>query len=167
MIRIWIAAFLAIVLAQSVLAHPHNVSSGTAEWIAETQSLEVAIKLSVEDLEEILIEKLKIKDLLIDGKSKKPDKAVEAYAMAQVTITTPDKKLVPAKWIGYEVEDATAWLYIEFTFGQTSMKGHVMQNTLFIDNFEEQVNFVNVTKGKKRKTLKFRRRNRTQKLPSW
>lgn len=167
MIRIWIAAFLAIMLTSNVTAHPHNVSAGTAAWIEETQSLEVEIKLSVEDLEEILAEQLKDKHLVLDGKSKKANKAVEAYVMSQVAIAGPDKKLVPAKWIGYEVDDATAWLYIEFTIGQTNMKGHVMQNTLLIDPFEEQVNFVNVTRGKKRKTLKFRKRNRTQKLPSW
>ena len=160
-------AILALVTAPLAEAHPHNVSIGTAEWIDETRSFEVSIKLSVEDLEEILIKQTKQKDLILDGKSKPAEALVKTYVLSHLSIKKPDDTMVPAKWIGYEVDDATAWLYIEFSLGTPTLKGHVFKNNLLIDAFEQQVNMINLTKGKKRKTLKFRKRGRTQKLPNW
>ncbi|NCF85441.1 MAG: hypothetical protein GWQ08_07895 [Verrucomicrobiaceae bacterium] len=160
-------SLLALVTTPTTKAHPHNVSIGTAEWIEETHSFEVSIKLSVEDLEEILIKQTKQKDLILDGKSKPAEALVKTYVLAHLSITKPDGTMVPAKWIGYEIDDATAWLYIEFPLGTPKLKGHVLQNNLLIDAFEQQVNMINVTKGKRRKTLKFRKRDRTQKLPIW
>lgn len=159
--------FLSLVTAPLSEAHPHNVSIGTAQWIDDTQSFEVSIKLSVEDLEEVLIQQTKQKDLTLDGKSKTDEALVKTYALTHLSIKKPDGTLVPAKWIGYEVDDATAWLYVEFPLGTPALKGHVLRNTLFIDAFEQQVNMINLAKGKQRKTLKFRKRNHTQKLPNW
>lgn len=158
---------LCLVTVPLAKAHPHNVSIGTAEWIDDTQSFEVSISLSVEDLEEVLIKQEKLKDLILDGKSKSAEALVKTYALSHLSIKKPDGTTVPATWIGYEVEDATAWLYIEFSLGTPVFKGHVFRNNLLIDVFEQQVNMINLTKGKKRKTLKFRKRNRTQKLPNW
>ena len=158
---------LGLLTAPLAEAHPHNVSIGTAQWIDDTQSFEVSIKLSVEDLEEVLIQQTKRKDMTLDGKSKADEALVKTYTLTHLNITKPDGSMVPAKWIGYEVDDATAWLYIEFLLGTPTMKGHVLRNNLLIDAYEQQINMINLTKGKQRKTLKFRKRDRTQKLPNW
>lgn len=149
---------------QFLQGHPHNVSSGTAQWIEETQSLEVALQVSVEDLEEILIKQLK-RELTLDGKS--AEKELKTYVESHVKAHHADKTTVKSKWIGYEVDDATAWIYIEFSFGKPTMKGCTLTNSILIDTFEHQTNLLNVTRGKKRKTLKFRKRQQECGLPSW
>ena len=150
------------VLLQSMLGHPHNVSSGTATWIEDTQSLEVALQVSVEDLETVLIEQLKL-----DGKPGIAEKELRKYVETHLRVQRKDKTRVKSKWIGYEVDDAIAWIYVEFSFGKPSMKDCTLINTLLIDAFDQQTNLINVTRGKQRKTLLFRKRHRERLLPGW
>ena len=128
--------------------------------------VEVAIKVSAEDLEHWLSTQQK-SFLVIDGKSREAELALKRYIRGKFQILDEHGEQVPSKWIGYEVEEASAWIYMEFVFASGSMKGCKMYHGVLIDAFDEQVNLLNVKCAKRRKTVKFRKRDPWQKLPSW
>ncbi len=146
--------------------HPHHVSVGMADWIEETQSIEMALNVSVIDLEEVLSKRQK-RALELDGKSKEIEKVLQKYFLSCFRIERADKVAIVPKWIGYEIEDDAAWIYLEIPFGRPSMKGCKIYHGVLIQEFEEQVNLLHVKRGKQRKTLKFRKRDPWQKLPAW
>lgn len=159
---VWLGLFL----IPNAAAHPHCVSIGSADWIDETQSLEVALQVSAEDLEEWLSKK-GAAGLVIDGKSEKAEVALKAYIQSKLQILDAENVPVPSNWIGYEVEEASAWVYLEFSFPSGTMKGCKMYHGVLIDAFDEQVNLLNIKHGKRRKTLKFRKRDPWKKMPGW
>lgn len=149
----------------TVVAHPHYVSTGTGHWISETQTLELALKVSAEDLEAILTKAAK-REVYLEEKQASDQKALRQYILSNLSITRADKTRVPAKWIGYEIEEADAWIYVEFPIKRASMEGCEMRHHILIDTFAQQVNMVNLMIGKKRKTLRFRKRRSTVAMPA-
>ncbi len=143
-------------------AHPHNVSLATAEWIGETRSFEVALKLSAEDLEEILCrDQPKFR---VDDPSKATTKRIQSYVAAHFFVTHGKDKRIDTKWIGHEIEGADAWIYVELPFGEVNPSKCKLTNTLFVKDFENQINFVNFKNGKKRKSLRFTARRQSQRI---
>ena len=160
MLGLWVAMLTA------ALAHPHNSSIGTADWIADSKSLEVALKVSIDDLEDLL--STDKKEVRLGNANDKPaENALKAYILQHVAIGTTKGQTVPVEWIGYEVEESDTWIYLQFTFPTATMKDCRLTNTILVAENDQQVNFINVKKGKRHKTLKFNKRRTRLKLPSF
>jgi|MDTC01.1.fsa_nt_gb hypothetical protein len=156
--------WIAMVTASS--AHPHNNSIGTAEWIEDAKALEVGLKMSVDDLEDLLNTKKK-EVRLGNSDDKSTETALKGYILKHLNVTSPEDQTLPVEWIGYEVEESDTWIYLLFKFPGANMKGCKMTNSLLVAKNELQVNFINVKKGKQRTTLKFNKRHTKLKLPNF
>lgn len=163
----WSALVLLWLMGAMALAHPHHVSTGTADWIAETQSFEVALNVSAIDLEEVLTKRLKRTANLDDSTDKAMVAELKRYVTSKIALKGPAESVIEPTWIGYEIEEEAAWIYVELKLGKSSWKGIEFQNALLIGAYPEQVNLINVRRGTKKRTLKYRQRRLEQSLPAW
>ncbi|MEM7154060.1 MAG: DUF6702 family protein [Myxococcota bacterium] len=154
--RALLAGLAGALVARSAGAHPYHVSTAEA-WVRDGR-LEVALKVSPEDLQEAL-RRAAGKKVDIDGDI---SALIRAYLRKHFTVRGPDG-LVPMKWVGSEVEVETAWLYFEYeTPG--SAKGYALYSGVFFDIAPAQVNRVLVHHGTASRTLRFRPGDRPRRL---
>lgn len=131
----WLGLMLSPGLAA---AHPFHTSTAEAEWNAETKRLEVAMRVSGEDLEAALNSKSKERVQLEDGDA--ADEAIQAYLKESFVIrkSTEDEPL-ELYWVGKEVTPKAVWLYFEVGAPE-GVAGHELTNRLLLDVEATQIN---------------------------
>lgn len=150
-----------------VRAHPHNITTATAYWIEENRSFEVAMKLPVEEMEDILIRETGRTTLMIDGKQAEGEQLLRDYLEAHFRFKNAEGKFQPWRWIGYEVENETeAWVYLEVPV-KTAPKGWTLHHTVMTDAREQQLNLILFKAEGRSRSLKFDNRRRELRLPLW
>lgn len=138
---------LAAATARTAGAHPYHVSSAEAQLRDGT--LQVALKVTPEDLQEAL-RRLFGKDVDIDDDVVP---LVRAYLRTHFVVRGP-KGAVPMAWVGAEIELQTAWLYFEYeTPG--SARDYTLYSGVFFEIAPAQVNRVVVRRGETTQTLRF------------
>jgi hypothetical protein len=157
---ITVAAVLALSLGTRTLeAHPFHVSIADAEWNAEHGRLEVALQVHPEDLEAALRQRT-TRPVELE-KTAGVDKLVEEFIREVFRVTGPDQKPCPILWVGQETTPKETWIYFEIP-AKKSGEGLVIANTLFFDQFADQVNLVNIKHDAGRTTLTFNRQRARQ-----
>jgi hypothetical protein len=154
--RAMIAALMvAATLAVPLRAHEFHVSIAEVEWNAESTSLEVALRVKPEDLEEALALRHKMKHVDLDLTSG-VDSLIALYLRERFEVVEPSGKRAQPTWVGQEVTPRAAWLYFEFPFTHTP-SGVMLRNRIFFETAAKQVNTVNLRAGERRATLTFSR----------
>lgn len=162
-LAVWIVG-LALCCDKAAWAHPHHASIGTASWIEASQSFEVELRLSVVDLEEVLTKRAG-RAVELDATASEVASALEAYVASGFYVRAKSGTIVKPKWIGFEIEEPFAWVYVELPLGALPREDCKLRHALLVAEYAEQVNLLNVRQGKKRQTLKFRRRREELALP--
>lgn len=133
-------------------AHDFHASLTQIEVNSSAKTVEIAIRVFVDDLEDALSRRAGRRVQL--GTTSGFDALALAYVSAGLRIETAGGELLPLEWVGKESTVDIVWLYVEAPIreGLDNVKLH---DTLFFELFEDQVNTVNVRDGKRRATLTF------------
>lgn len=132
--------------------HPFHLSNAEVEWNDDAKSLEIALKVWPIDLEEALENETK-RSLDLD-KTEDIDELIVAYLQSHFVFRQEDGTAAGIEWLGKEVSVKSAWLYFEIPLEQ-SPEGMVVENTLFFEHLQDQVNLLQYRTGRRRMTLRF------------
>lgn len=157
---LWLLALLWPALSA---AHPVHVSIAEARFDPATERLEVAQRVTPEDLERAL-------ERFLGRPAAAGEPALEAHLarfLANVWTAEPAApRDSPAgaeagdpdalTWIGWEAEGRYLWLYFELDL-PGGLEGALIGNRFLLDVEPQQVNTVNLEQGERRQTLTFTR----------
>lgn len=146
------AFLLSLLLTANVVnaAHPYHVSLTEIEWNSERETFEVAMWVWPADLEKGLAKRLR-RPVDLD-KEKQLDQKLAAYLETQFGVTTKDGKKLSIRWVGHEKNLKQAWLYFEVE-KVTADTELTLENRIFFDLNDEQLNQVNAKLGKQEQRL--------------
>lgn len=133
-------------------AHKFHASLTQIEVNATAKTVEVAIRVFVDDLEEALTRRAGHRVRLETASDF--DALSLAYVASSLKLVAPDGESLTFRWIGKEASVDVVWLYVEAPLdGQ--IDGCKLEDALFFDLFDDEVNTVNLKDGKRRATLTF------------
>jgi len=132
-------------------AHPFHFSFAEAQWNAETESLEIALRVESKELEPALRTRQRPKFNLDDDSA---GQVVAAYLREHLQFTRGKEKPVEWKWIGMEVKVKETWCYLEVPLAG-GPEGITITNTILLAQIPEQVNVMSIAAGDRRQRLHF------------
>lgn len=149
-------AMLAVLTGASMpradAAHKFHASLTQIEVNAKAETVEVAIRVFVDDLEEALTRRTR-RRIRLETASGLDALALD-YVQSSLKLETPEGEGLAFRWIGKELSVDVVWLYVEASHAGRIDGGRI-ENALFFELFDDQVNTVNFKDGKRRATLTF------------
>ena len=145
-------AIMSVVTPRADAAHKFHASLTQIEVNARARTVEVAIRVFVDDLEEALTRRAGHRVRLETAADF--DSLALAYVASSLKLVAPDGIPLTFRWIGKEASVDVVWVYVEAPMSR-DLDGSVLENTLFFDLFDDQVNTVSLKDGKRRVTLTF------------
>ncbi|MEM9023088.1 MAG: DUF6702 family protein [Bacteroidota bacterium] len=144
----WMAICSFACLLSATPAHKFYVSMCQVDHNAQTQGLEVTLKLFTDDLEYAL-EQRHGEPLRLGTASENPetDRILVTYLRERLALKINDEPATFA-FVGKEQEDDITWCYVEVT-GQPSLASLEIRNQLLTDYFPDQTNILQVRVGGK------------------
>lgn len=132
-------------------AHPFHASIAKAEYNYESKSLQVVINTFTDDVLMALthFQKESIKD------PQTVDKFLPAYLQQHLTLQNSKGKLLPMTYIGSAAQGSTLKVYVEFFCSWKELQKTNIQYSLLFQEFDDQVNTVNIYVGSHKQTLVF------------
>lgn len=140
--------------AFSFASHRFHTSLTRMDYNMKEKSFEVTIQLFTHDFEPVfrqLTQKKSINfedDLFLDTE-------ILNYLKKHFIITADDEQSLELVWVGKEVKVDTIVIYVEIPF-QGKFDNLKMKNTIFFDDFREQVNYVVAGFGDEKSDLAFK-----------
>lgn len=127
----------------SILFHDFHVSVTNVEFKKDSGSLQISMKVFLDDLEAALRDKghvaVSIKDAGVDPAM---DKLVFDYLQEKFTLESNGETLA-LLYVGHEIEVDICFIYMEVANFPVD-KELFVGNSLFFDRFEDQSNIVNI-----------------------
>jgi hypothetical protein len=122
-------------------AHKFYVSVTQIEYVKEKESVEIVMRIFIEDLEKLLRERYDKNITLNESKSEKQiDSYIENYIAKKVLIKVNNNPL-DFKFLGKEYEDDIVFCYLEIE-NVSEITDFEISNTLFYEVFKEQQNII-------------------------
>lgn len=133
--------------------HPFYLSVSDLKYNAHEKAIQGTVRLFVNDLESALKKsKGKTVDLINTNDTAQIKKTLNEYLVNHFSLKL-NKQLKPFIVLGYEVEQESIWIYIEFR--KCSLPKTVeIENTLLYDYIKSQTNIVHLEVKGKTKSLK-------------
>lgn len=123
--------------------HPFYLSVSDLKYNAREKTMQAAVKLFTNDLEEAL-KKIYAKPVdLINGKDKQTINKLLADYIQKHFVLKVDSKAINFDLIGFEREEEAVWVYIEFKNCPPPKKVEI-ENSLLYDFIPSQINIVNL-----------------------
>ncbi len=144
-------------------AHPFYVSICQVNFNEQSQSLEISVKIFVDDLIEGLSEEGHSK--LYIGEAKEDahtDEYIYDYLKKSIRFKVNEKDVEPA-FVGKEMEKDVVWTYLEID-NIADLNDIEVNCNLLTDVFSDQSNIVQVTKSGKTKNLLLSKRDTNGRL---
>ena len=147
--------------------HDFHVTHTTFHYNDKSKSMEITIKVAIEDLEKSIENRYfeKIDDLLDTQEKKNIEKLIVEYFRKNL-ILSADKNKQEYQWIGKEASNNLHDIYLYFEIPNYKKKGNVksitIKNTLFLDLYNYQTNIVLIELIDKKYNLTFTKDNDTQ-----
>lgn len=132
-------------------AHPAHASTAEATWNATSKSLEIALRVTPEDL---------ARAVLVDGKpwnlepSPTADTALRAYLRDAIELRASNGSKAKLVWVGAEIGIEEAWLYFELDL-DAPLAGAVLTHRVFFDLEPTQLNVLRLRVGDVQQSLLF------------
>lgn len=127
-------------------AHPFYLSMTEIRYSPHNSVIEVAQRVFWDDLELALATKHRKKvSLLNPGDPGMLDKMIGDYVMEMTEIYVNGQK-VPLIYLGYEIEEGTAWLHMSGKNGAPPRTVKI-KNAMLIQQFDTQQNIINFYNG--------------------
>jgi hypothetical protein len=133
--------------------HPFHISMTEIKYNAAKKSLEISEKIFWDDLEVELNEYSKSKiNFLKPANKEELNKLVGRYILEHTDIYINEKKIA-LNYLGYEIEEDVAWIYIE-AVNIPAPKTAEIKNSILFKNFPAQQNIINFYRDKTPKSLR-------------
>jgi hypothetical protein len=162
MFRIILLALALLLAAPAAHAHDYHASITDAKYNPRTQSLEVAVKVFMDDLEEALSHRSKRK--VTYNQSAQVQQLVQEYMGATLSFELEKGKPLRHTFVGAEQEVDVVWVYLEVPIKSESFTHLYVRNAVLQELFSDQMNIVNLDyKGKVSSTL-FQKNDGTRKM---
>ena len=157
LLRFSAVLFLLFIVTASRTLHEFHASVTKMEYNAKERAFEISIRVFTDDLEKALSAASNSRVVLDkDRPSATLDPIIEKYVQAHFGFQTPQKQPRPFKYVGHEIEADAHWLYIEMPYAEPFKSGVLKQNVL-MEQFDDQVNMVNLQYQGQKKTFVFRK----------
>ena len=144
--------FWPLLLAASPLfAHKFHTSLTTVEWNETAQSLEVVMQLFSDDLK-VAASKLAGWEVSL---SRKHESAIFDYVEKKFIVLDKSGDPLNLTWVGMEMDVSRVWVYVEVPLAN-GLDELSLEQSVFLEMFDDQVNTVNIHIGKARHTLIFK-----------
>jgi len=149
--------------------HDFHVSHTTFHYNDESKSMEITIKVAIEDLEKSIENRYskKLDDLLDNQENKNSEKLILEYFRNNLTFSE-DKNTKVYQWVGKESSDNLHDIYLYFEIPNYNKNENVesitIKNTLFLDLYDYQTNIVLIELIDRKYNLTFAVDNHTQSI---
>ncbi|MBL4710761.1 MAG: hypothetical protein JKY48_20245 [Flavobacteriales bacterium] len=141
-----------ILLANTADAHKFYMSITDMQYNSKTKSLQVVIKLFVDDIESVLEKENNVRIFFgTDKEHQDADKLLQSYLNSHFIIEQSRGSL-SSKFVGKEVDKDYLWVYLEFEKFKVKDESTI-SNSLLIRYFSEQTNKVNYQNGAQLKSF--------------
>ncbi len=126
-----------LAMTTPVMAHPAHVCLTEMDYNREGQSIEAAIKLVPEDLEQAM----RASGLEVSAIEQTPqiEALIEQYLHSRIYLTDASGNTHRGQLLGKEVSHRALWLYVLFP---ATAGTYTLHNTLLHEHLDEQVNTV-------------------------
>lgn len=127
--------------------HDFHISHTTFHYNDESKSMEITIKVAIEDLEKSIENRYskKLDGFLDTQENKNIEKLIEEYFRNNLTLSA-DKNTQEYQWVGKELSNNLHDIYLYFEIPNYNKKENVetitIKNTLFLDLYSYQTNIV-------------------------
>lgn len=129
-----------LILALAVAAHPLHSSVTTIAWHAETHTIELAMRVFTQDLNNAL--------------ARRPGSAC-GYAQAVMLLNDTAGKPIPTGQCSVTTEQDVTWIRLSATVGDP--RGLRLVNMVLFEMFADQINIVQASIGGRSHTMLFTR----------
>ena len=138
--------FLFLVSIIILSLHDFHITHTTLHYNDKSKSIEITIKVAIEDLEKALENEYSRKlNLEGDQEYEILDNLIKKYFSNHLKLIT-DKNNIEYKWIGKEISDNLYDVYLYFEIPNYIKKENInsitILNTLFLDEYDHQTNIV-------------------------
>ncbi len=164
--------FFILYLLMGTCLHGHAVHTSTAEaeYNAKTKKLEVSLTVFVSDLELALVRQSEREMRMDRTPAAEFDAQIQAYLAKTFVVTDAAGKVAKMEWVGREMEkeseksgDPAVVLFFEVGMAE-GVTGAKMQNTVFCDLFEDQINLLSLQTASHPLELRFTRDEGSKRL---
>mgnify|MGYP001165539807 FL=1 len=152
----------------SFLIHDYHITHTTIFYNKKSNSFEITIKVSVEDLERSL-ETKEFNKLRIGSQreSKIADNLIENYFNKNFFLFINNNQ-TDYEWVGKEIDDNLHDLYLYFEIENLTLESDIesliIENTVFLENQENQINLARIEFEKKDYNITFTKDLRKKKV---
>ncbi len=129
---------------------------------AKDQSWEISIRLFQDDLEQTVSSVSGKKFRLIPG-DEASEKGLEGYVRKHFGFRVGKQFSTPYRWLGTELQQDAIWVYLEIPT-TADLIGSYLENSLLLDEFEDQTNLVSWSFQGSKKSYLFRKSQEIQQL---
>lgn len=147
-LKIYMLAFLLLFVGITAQAHDYHASITDVKYNPKSQTLEVALRVFTDDLENALSLRNKSK-IAYNSQSDKVNQYLAEYLNATVSFQLEKGKPLKQRFVGSEEETDVVWIYFEVPVQIASISQLYVKNAVFTELFNDQMNVVNINyKGK-------------------
>lgn len=132
--------------------HPFYLAVTEINENKKEHSLEITVKMFVDDFEKVLAASYKEKVDLVNPNRTTMDKLVSDYLKKRLQLIVNDK-IVAAHYLGFQQEDESVYCFLEVT-GAQDIKKLIVRNKLLHDLNESQINIIHTAINGNRKSTK-------------
>ncbi len=156
----------------SLHAHSLHQTTAEAEYIPQTQKLEVSLTVFINDFELALIRHTERLISFEKTPAAELDTAIQSYLTQTFLITDSAGKAAKLEWLGREADPATAktpdpavTLFFEIPL-PNGIQNATLQHSVLCDLFQDQINLIHLRNGTRKVELSFKRGD-AAKDPVW
>lgn len=143
--------------------HPFHISVTDIEYDAEARSVEIAQKIFMDDLEDVLVPKEdRLVDLIDKDQKEANDLLIEAYIQKHFALSINGKP-VDYNFLGTQVEGDAIWCFMEVPKTK-KFKSIEVRSTVLVGRFDDQLNLIHVKHQDKIRSLRLHKDNRKEQL---
>ncbi|MDB5232558.1 MAG: hypothetical protein JWN76_3363 [Chitinophagaceae bacterium] len=144
---------LHLLLPVFTFMHPFFVSLTDINHNAKDKALEISVRIFVDDFEKTLKQYGKTNiDLIHPSDKIATDKIINQYIQSHLKISANDLQ-VNYKYVGYEIQSESAWVYFEVQ-NVPALKKLAVTNTLLYDYDKQQINIIHAKANNKEESAK-------------
>ena len=137
-------------------AHPIHTSVAEADYNAAAGSLEVSLRVFIDDFEAALSVHAHKRLSLEKTPAPEFDEATRAYLAEKFTVQARDGKPAALRWVGREAKAETNELWFHFEIPLPGgVEGARLHHNALGEQFPNQINSVRVREGERQVTLVF------------
>lgn len=133
--------------------HTFHTTLTRMDYNAKDKLIEISIQFFTHDVVEVL-EKQSKKSIDLE-ETPNVDALIFKYLESNFVLKNKTGEVQKLKFVGKEIQAETTYLYLEIS-SEESFEGYILQNNIFFESFQKQVNLVVAKFGEKKADLYFK-----------